>query len=496
MEKILINIKNLYSEFESHLQANKRVLFSGKYGTGKTYFLREYFQSNESKYNVFHLFPVNYQVSNNEDIFELIKIDILGHILDKGWSFKDEEQQKISKTLALQFYTIEKASSAFKAITQIFTLGKSKSVANGADELGKIINGFTKYYKELSVEKDTFDKIIEFAEIFKNKRGSIYESDNITQLISELIRDHSGIGQQRKENILIIDDLDRIEPEHIFRILNVFSAHFDIVSEEENKFGFGKVIFVCDLNNIRNIFSAKYGVNTDFNGYINKFFSSHIYYFDNKIEIKKTITDFVYKKLSSSSIGNNYYNQLNETIIMLLSVLIHSNEISIRQLRNIEHYDFTTSSYHHKNRNISSNPFLYMIIFLMKIFNNDIHKLKSVFSNLVLSEEELRFFDRENRIFLKYLIPLADIEQINSNNQENGNNFVFQNEKQNLKIKYLLKQEDYCLVADIKSVESYNLNKTSNEETPNTLNVSYKDVFNLFEVVINKLHNNGILAIN
>ena len=31
-----------------------------------------------------------------------------------------------------------------------------------------------------------------------------------------------------KKTVLIIDDLDRIDPEHIFRLLNVFAAHLDI----------------------------------------------------------------------------------------------------------------------------------------------------------------------------------------------------------------------------------------------------------------------------
>lgn len=82
MNELSIYIKNIYNNFKFHLDNNKRILFSGAFGIGKTYFLKEFFKDNPDKYNVFHLFPVNYQVSQNEDIFEQIKIDILYHILE------------------------------------------------------------------------------------------------------------------------------------------------------------------------------------------------------------------------------------------------------------------------------------------------------------------------------------------------------------------------------------------------------------------------------
>ena len=90
-----------------------------------------------------------------------------------------------------------------------------------------------------------------------------------------------------KKVILVIDDLDRIDPEHIFRILNILSVHNDFENQQEHKFGFDKTILVCDIANIRNIYRAKYGINVDFNGYIDKFYSKEIYYFHNEEAIYK-----------------------------------------------------------------------------------------------------------------------------------------------------------------------------------------------------------------
>ena len=95
--------------------------------------------------------------------------------------------------------------------------------------------------------------------------------------------------------VLIIEDLDRIDPAHIFRILNVFSAHFDrhtpgVVEFETtcggNKFCLDKIISVCDIDNIKNIYAHIYGEKTDFIGYISKFSNSKEYIYSLKEKVK------------------------------------------------------------------------------------------------------------------------------------------------------------------------------------------------------------------
>ena len=68
----LINIDAPASDFSEHLNSSKRILFSGAFGIGKTFFLENFFKSQamNEKYNVIHLSPVNYQISSNENIFE------------------------------------------------------------------------------------------------------------------------------------------------------------------------------------------------------------------------------------------------------------------------------------------------------------------------------------------------------------------------------------------------------------------------------------------
>ncbi len=89
-------------------------------------------------------------------------------------------------------------------------------------------------------------------------------------------------ANKEMKSVLIIDDLDRIDPEHIFRILNVFSAQVDLENKGKHKLGFDKVILICDIHNIRNIFHHRYGSHTDFSGYIDKFYSTEIFEYNFK----------------------------------------------------------------------------------------------------------------------------------------------------------------------------------------------------------------------
>jgi len=91
-QEFKIDISNLFPKFSDHLniQNNSRILFSGKFGIGKTYFLNDFFEDKKGEYEVFHLFPINYQISSNEDVIEFLKYDILVELLKKNDVFKKD----------------------------------------------------------------------------------------------------------------------------------------------------------------------------------------------------------------------------------------------------------------------------------------------------------------------------------------------------------------------------------------------------------------------
>ena len=86
-ETILITTQYEAEKFEIFLALpdNHRILFSGKYGSGKTYFLHEYFFTRKKdECEVFHLFPTNYAIASNEDVVKLLQFDILYELMAKG----------------------------------------------------------------------------------------------------------------------------------------------------------------------------------------------------------------------------------------------------------------------------------------------------------------------------------------------------------------------------------------------------------------------------
>lgn len=67
----------------------------------------------------------------------------------------------------------------------------------------------------------------------KVNKSDIYENDIITTIIRKTIKNFKE--RTNKEVVLVIEDLDRIDPAHLFRILNVFSAHIDYCYKNLNQ---------------------------------------------------------------------------------------------------------------------------------------------------------------------------------------------------------------------------------------------------------------------
>ena len=82
-QKLAIPIDKIKNDFQEFLnpQRNRRIIFSGPFGIGKTYFLNEFFKEKDEEFYSIFLRPVNYSLLSNEDVFKLIKYDILTQII-------------------------------------------------------------------------------------------------------------------------------------------------------------------------------------------------------------------------------------------------------------------------------------------------------------------------------------------------------------------------------------------------------------------------------
>ena len=287
--------KNQIQEFDKHLtlEDNYRIIFSGRFGIGKTTFLKHFFkemEKNKEKYRVIHLFPVNYSVGDNADIFEYIKYDIIAHLLSEA----------SKNNITLDETTIPRRL-AYPMLLSQRPIDVIAPLLHFLGPLDKVYDGYEKLLKELEkarldTEKDEVQALISYLQKAQDQPGSPYEQDFYSQLIYELLerwKDTGGDGNDIK-TVLIVDDLDRVDPQHIFRLLNVFAAHFDAESDHShNKFGFDKVVFVCDETNIRSIFRHYYGISADFNGYLDKFYSKEVYPFSIREDVLQRLPNWI-----------------------------------------------------------------------------------------------------------------------------------------------------------------------------------------------------------
>lgn len=281
----LIPIDGAIKDFKNHLLSHPRTILSAKYGDGKTFFLSKFINSPKvkSRFTFLTLYPINYQVLPNKDIFELIKRDLLIQMISIGML----ESYEISEEVSFAFYLQNRFSTVSEAILPFLqVLDTSSSVAKGviAGLSGlKMLTTLKKKYKEW---KDEFDSAYKIEDYIIKHKDSIYENDAITEIIRGGIESYKR-NNPRKRVVLIIEDLDRIDPAHLFRILNVFSAHMDYgyrlgipINTKlliGNKFGLDNVVMVMDYDNTHNIFKHFYGEYANFNGYIDKFCSNNYF---------------------------------------------------------------------------------------------------------------------------------------------------------------------------------------------------------------------------
>ena len=299
-EENMIPIEPYLKDFKQYLDANSRCILSAKFGNGKSYFISSFIKEYSNDYLFIPIYPVNYQVMDNKDIFELIKRDILIKLLSSE-EININEIELNAASLFYYFFTNNQELDILSIIPDINIYGIDINISNVIKKLKNIKAKFETYKEQFkSVDKTSELYITKFDSL----KGSIYEFDTISQLICDIIQEYKKKNPTKKV-VLIIEDLDRIDPAHIFRILNVFSAHFDRYTLGpaefdktcgDNKFCLDKIVTVCDIDNIKKIYAHIYGDKTDFTGYISKFSNSKEYIYSLKDKLKWYITNVLLDK--------------------------------------------------------------------------------------------------------------------------------------------------------------------------------------------------------
>lgn len=415
-------------QFEEHLllEGNLRTIFSGKFGSGKSTFLRHFWAQNSTPFIPITLHPVNYSIASNEDIFEYIKFDLLLELLPlvplsklKGLNLDLPEK-------ALLYWYDRPLEILKKAATLIGSMGKSihpsleilDKLAHFFFELNK---GVKSNYEEIEDKSDEHRIMMDYYKKIREKTSSLYEDTVVTRLIEKLVAllktpDESG---DSKNVVVIIEDLDRIDPEHIFRILNVFSAHFDSKQiKGQNSFGVDTLVAVCDEENIRNIFSNRYGANVDYSGYIDKFFSLAIFHFN----YADLAHNYIGESISEMNIycpggrrpSDSVFNtvQGDGFLQLVLTLLFDHKYVSLRAINRVlkKGIPYQPAQVQPGRYSLSlSNHLIILELLILADICGGIQILKTYIDQLTYIDEH---FDKRTRIFERLLAVLMGTEGI------------------------------------------------------------------------------------
>lgn len=398
MNDFKIPVNDAIVDFYRHLNAYPRTILSSKFGDGKSYFLQKVKEDPElrSKYEFLTIYPVNYQVVGNKDIFEILKRDILFQLMLHDMI---SGNVRLTEAEAWSWYVYKKGGSLLlDLMPYIAEIGFEKedsvkilAALKGLKLFKDIKKKFTKYKaKELQTDDDILDAFIE-----KSDSQFIYECDVVTRIIQKCVRDFQN--RTHKKVILFVEDMDRIDPAHLFRILNVLSAHIDycykdFVKPENslvgNKFEIDNIVLVIDFHNLRSIYRHFYGQHTDFNGYISKFLSGIPFYYSLENQKYKYIIQKIVEltQLDEAFIKNVF------TKDTILSRSMRETVLSFNTLQNA----IVEPIAHCEGRMVYLNTSFLSLIALMRRLKWTNEEIKDYLIKLRINNQDM---------FINYVIP-------------------------------------------------------------------------------------------
>ena len=195
-------------------------------------------------------------------------------------------QEDGAKILTALFDGFAKVDPSPKAQIPAATLKLFKSIA-GISEKRRIWRGGNRAARTLLQKLE--------------KTSPLYLEDSTTKLIRQSLDDWRKHNE--KKVVLVVEDLDRLDPMHLFRILNVFSAHMDYIYRNGDtptdtlvgsRFGFDSIVFILEYENLKRLFTHFYGDETSFDGYISKFIPRGFFTYS----LRKSANSFFFENIS------------------------------------------------------------------------------------------------------------------------------------------------------------------------------------------------------
>lgn len=371
-----IDISQYITNFEQVFENESRMIFSAKFGDGKSYFLKEFMNSFDSKngdYYFITLHPINYVVEDNKDIIEYIKRDILFQLI------KDERIYDFEEGYDKIFDSVCNKESLLKLADFAASIIPVEGFKDGYNAFKDLVSTIHNKYKD----QDVLHVVDDYLNGFYGKEGSISECDAFTCLIQKSLERIMG------KTVLIVEDFDRMDPAHLFRIMNVLSSQIDNPYYEdchnENKFGFDKIILVMDYDITRHLFHHFYGINANYDGYMNKFMNSTPFRFSiteaAQMQVREHIIQLIGVSDLSKITGHNIYKPYDNQIVSLVECIL---SMSVRQCKDFMDIDIDTyikPNWRKGTRIIPTQVSFVRLLACFKLISS--HSLSFVFTSLM-----------------------------------------------------------------------------------------------------------------
>lgn len=364
---------NKFISFLNSVDENNVFAIDGKWGTGKTIFVKqieylnsqtscldeEYKEIEKKTINEFQNKYISFYYNAWENDYHTDPLQsLLFNIINEMWTKNDEIKEKIN--------------NAFQGIKESLKASATKVLSYGIIDYDKI--------KDIESMEDL---ITEIRTTEKRKNA-----------INDILNKYMGL--EEKQLLFIIDELDRCNPSFAVKLLETIKHYFDN----------DKIVFLIATNNIQLSHTIKkyYGNNFDGSGYLNKFYDL---IFDLAEINRKNYLLYIGEKP-----GNSYYKNMSpEAVVNYLDFSMREIDRYYTTLKLLQNYF---------DRNISGVNNRNAILFIRFIFIPLAYGLK-----IKNFEEYNNFITGKNAEILQKFLEYNDLAvKIIRPTEENNHNIV------------------------------------------------------------------------
>jgi len=172
-----IDQNEIHKDFKKHLAIdnNRRILFTAPFGTGKSTMLDKFFKEYDKDFFICKLHPINYSVSANEDVFELIKYDLLTYLMANFYEELNLEKEDFTLLLRSQMFIMERVK-LMPLLSAILGMNEKvgQPIVKFLEAMQSVIKDFKAFSDEIKIDDE--DDIEKFLKEINNLKGSMYES--------------------------------------------------------------------------------------------------------------------------------------------------------------------------------------------------------------------------------------------------------------------------------------------------------------------------------